>query len=283
MVQFNEKTTVKFFKEVKKLTNKPENPEHKNLTGKKLKAVPKLYTSDTSKFAPIEENREHLINTLLPMVMKLSKDRCTTYFSSRIEFDDCLSAGMQGAIIATDLYIEKSKVTEQPAKLSTYAYSYIIKYINEYIYSNTTSLSHGVTKGREAMSKQVLSGNKTNESADFGSGEYFDTSNEPELQSMILQIDEKNITENLSKQMFSTLTYHEKTSLFMFFGISYERKYDINEIAKALNSTAYNIQSSIQLAFDKIRKIFSNISDKSQIIDLLLSTDLTTSVHWQKP
>lgn len=283
MVIFKENTTVKLFKEVEKITKRTFYDSDKHLTGKKLKSVPKRYTGDTSAFEPIEANREHLINTLLPMVLKMAKDRSTTYVSARIEFDDCLSAGMQGAVIATDLYIEKSKVEKQPAKLSTYAYSYITKYINEYIYNNTTTLSHGVTKGREAMGFAVLAGNKTNENTDNGAGEFFETSNDPALQSSIDLRPEKHLVDNLSQKMFRGVSNQEKTTIFMFFGINYERKYDMNEIALHLNTTVFVISQNIQNAFSLIQKNCSNITDKQELIDILLSSDLSSSAYWQKP
>ncbi len=280
-VIYRETTTIKVYKEIEKITKQPENPEHKHLKGKKLKSVAKMFDGNTDKFEPIPENRDKLIKTLLPLVLKLAKARATTFNALRIEFDDCISAGMQGAVIATDKYIENSKIQKQPAKLSTYAYSYIIKYINEYIYANTSSLSYGVTKGREANACKVLSGNKTNESAENGSGEYFDTSSEKQLMSY-LEIDENRLLrKKLTKSLFSCITLEEKTAIFMFFGINLSKQYTIEEIAKQLKTKQYAVEQLIQNSFTKIREKFQYVKDKSELIELLTSNiDADDSIDW---
>lgn len=282
MIVYNEKTTVRFLKEITNLHKITENPDEQNLRGRKAKLAKKLYNGDTSKFDPIQENRDHLIYTLAPLIIKLAKEKCGKTTTFRIEYDDLLQAGLEGAIVATDIYIERSKDEIQPAKLSTYAYTWIQKYINEYIYANTTTLSHGVTQGRAANACTVLAGNKTNENADNGSGEYFETSNEVALMTTIeLKPDESTI-DNLSSQMFSVISKEQKTALFMFFGIGHEQKYDLKDIAKSLRTTMYKIEVLINDALTAIKSAFSGFGDKKELMEIFLSTDLSQSVHWQR-
>jgi DNA-directed RNA polymerase specialized sigma subunit len=269
----------KFFQEVKKLTSKAD-PQFSNIRPSKLKKSQKFYNGDTNKFEPIPENREHLIHTLLPLVMSIAQERSKTFYTARIEFDDCIDAGMEGAIIATDLYIKKAETQVHTAKLSTFAHFYIMKYINKYIYASTSILSHGTTKGGEALACTVLSGNKTNEDTDNGRGEFFETSNDEALMStQAMVVDNKSI-DDLSEMMFGQITKHEKIAIFMFFGIGSERKYEIREIATYLKTSAFNIEKMINDAIQKLRNVFSNDENKTDMFELFMNNDLTASVHW---
>lgn len=282
MFIFRETTTVKLFNEIRKQSNITHYQEERNLRGRKLKSAKKMYDGNTSKFDPIPENREHLVKTLMPMVLSIAKKRAQVYYSAKIEFDDCISAGLYGAIIATDRYIENSKIEVQPAKLSTYAFTYIEKYINEYIYNNTTSLSHGITKGREALQFAVLSGNKKQEDSESGTNEFFETSGDASLMSNDELLADMKTIDTVSNQIFSCITKEEKISIFMFFGVSVSRKYELKEIAKYLSVKQFAVEQMIQSAFEKIRTQFQNV-DKSELLEIMLSGDLTSSKHWQKP
>jgi DNA-directed RNA polymerase specialized sigma subunit len=130
------------------------------------------------------------------MVVNIAKGICKKY-GYRVEYDDCISAGNMGAILATDIYIKKSKSAKQPAKLSTYAHSYITKYINEHCYNSATLLSHGPTKWYKAQEQTLMSGNSMLK--DEGRAvEYFDIANDASLMT-INNVDKIYITPKYGK------------------------------------------------------------------------------------
>lgn len=272
-------TSAKYLRDIFRITNTRENQE--NVSKRKRKSLKKLYNNDTSKFEPIPENREHLINCLMPMVVKLTNQRIKTYGLPN-EFSDVLSAGFQGAIIATDLYIEKSKTEVQPAKLSTYAYSYIIKYINEYMYKNQSILSFGPTKGREVREKQIYRGNSigTSQNSDFKE-EYFETSGEANLMTIDEYDNSSELSEQYSYKLFNCLSTEEKKMLFMFFGIGYERSIEIKQIASNLSLTSSVVENIIQQSIEKLKNVFRK-EEQHLIFEVLLKTDFENSSNWKR-
>lgn len=275
--------TRRFLNDLNKLSRIPHHESDAHLKRpSQLKGIRRLYEADTSKFEPIPQNREHLIKTLMPMVVKIAKSICSKY-NSKIEYDDCISSGMQGAIIATDLYIEKSAIEPQPAKLSTYAHSYIIKYVNEYCYSTNSILSHGPTKWAHAGKEHVLSGNEINHTFQ-NSGEYFETSNDLNLMShqnedtILNQIDQRAI----SSKLFKNLQPFDKRVIFLFFGIGTTSATELkpNEIAKILKCSVQAVQESIDSSIEMMKLSKESISPLESA-SILRSTNLSQLPEWQ--
>lgn len=270
-------STIQFLKDLTSVSNKPHDPS-KVRTSKKYR---KLYENDTSKFDPVPENREHLIHTLMPMVVKLAKGIAMKY-NAKIEYDDCISAGMQGAIIATDIYIRKSAIAPQVAKLSTYAHSYIEKYIKEYCRSTNSLLSHGPTKWGHAAQKFVLSGNQ--QYGDEGrKTEFFDISNDPSLQTLQKKPDvSQHITvRKASSRLFGALTAPDKKILFMSFGVGSinTKSQSVQQIAKALKISSNDVKASLSKTMSNIRATLKEDEIESTL-QLLNSTDLTKIPEW---
>ena len=133
MLNSSENTRL-FLNDMRRLGKRPKDAElRKKYAGKRNipSSVEPLYRGNTDDFEPIPQNREHLLHTMVPMIYSIAR-RISGRFGDRIELDDCISSGMIGAALATDRYIQKSKTERQSAKLSSYAYSYIEKYINEH-------------------------------------------------------------------------------------------------------------------------------------------------------
>lgn len=275
-------STALFLKELTSQSKIPLHESDRNLrTKKQLRGVPRLYSGDTSKFAAIPENREHLIKTLLPMVVKLAKKTAERY-NANINYDDCISAGNVGAVIATDIYIEKSRISEQPAKLSTYAFSYIQKYINEYCYSMITSLSHGPTKLKEASQATVLQGNQTC-NVDGNNSEFFDFANEANL----MTVDNHDaITEDIdivSKTLFSKLTLFDKEVIFLRFGIGSKNSAERQpkEIAKILRCTLQQVIDSLEKSIQNMKNSIPE-NEIVNVINTVKSSNLAISKDWQR-
>jgi RNA polymerase sigma factor (sigma-70 family) len=276
-------STRRFLQELDKLSRITHHESDSHLkTPKQLKGVRRLYEGDTSKFEPIPENREHLIKTLMPMVVSQAKHIAKKY-GSRIEYDDCINSGLQGAIIATDKYIEKSQIEMQPAKLSTYAFSYICKYINEYCASVNTILSHGTTKWTEASNSYVMSGNQTYQ--DEGKQvEFFDIANDKNLMStQSAAKEEQEFAEHLSKELFSKISELDKEILFMTFGVGAidNRTYSVKEIATKLGCSWRYVQESVTRSIETIKTSNQKYNAK-QLIDALSKSDLSSIGQWQR-
>ena len=274
--------TQKFLQEVTQLSKVTHyaSDAHKR-TAVQLRGTRRLYEANTSKFEPTVENREHLIKTLMPMVIKLAK-ATAALFGGRIEYNDCISAGNQGAIIATDIYIRKSLIETQPAKLSTYAHSYITKYINEYCYSVNSILSHGPTKWQNASSERVMSGNQTyNEEG--RSVEFFDIANDSHL---MITDKTDSITENVddvSSILFKKLTVFDKEVIFLSFGIGSKDSNTMTpqQIAKSLGCTLAKVNASLSDSLEVMKHSIDS-SQITEVIRTLRSTDLSLSTQWQR-
>ena len=278
-------STRRFLQELDKQCRLTHNTNERHLrTPKQLKGVRRLYENDTSKFEPIHENRDHLIKTLMPMVVKIAKGIAAKY-GSRIEYDDCVSSGLQGAIIATDKYIEKSAIEPQPAKLSTYAHSYIVKYINEYCASVNTILSHGTTKWVEASADYVMSGNQTYQE-DGKAVEFFDIANDKNLTSVqkdVLSDDET--VDAMSKKLFSMISPLDKEILFMSFGIGSvsNERLSVKDIAMKLDVTMHYVTSSIEQSVASLRALAdAESSSIRNMVKTLIASDMSASKHWQR-
>lgn len=226
----------------------------------------RLYTGDTSKFEPVEQNRDHLINTLIPMVMQLAKSQASKY-NHKIEYEDCISAGLYGATVATDIYIQRSKEKVQDAKLSTFAHFYITKHIKEYCRNNMTILSSGPTKVREATECFVYEGNKTSEN-DEGTAEYFETSGEINLMYEDSLQAEATITE-LASTLLSTLNNTQKKIVEYAFGIGHKQPVNERKIAKSLNLHTSEVKSIIQQSIQQLQQRFKH-SVEAEVFDEMM-------------
>jgi len=274
-----------FLKELTKIQKTPKDskPDNrlKSLSAKAWKTKSnRMYTGNTDKFEAIDVNRDHLIATLMPMVVKIAKS-ISVKFGSKIEYDDCISAGMQGAIIATDIYIDRSRTNVQPAKLSTYAHSYIVKYVNEHCYNTNSLLSHGPTKWKVAANTYVMSGNQSYKDEGRAS-EFFDIAND---QNLMVQPAENNESEKqasqISNMLFSKLEPFDKSVLFLSFGIgtSAGEVLKPTEIAKRLVTSVALVNRSLQKSILLIRDSVEN-SSVSKVMLILKSVDLTKLSEW---
>lgn len=225
-------------------------------TGKRVK----LYEGNTANFEPTIENREHLIKDLMPLVAKISKSIWIKYKNS-VELDDCISAGLQGVIDATDRYIKNSLVKPQAAKLSSYAYPYIVKYVNEYCWQNNSILSYGHTKWEDASnSTKVNSGNETagqmNGNND-GNEEFFDYYKHDNLQCAGFAIEEKDETpaKKWSNKLFGCISDFDKQIVFMSFGIgSVEGAcLEPQDIAKKMKCSKREVRDILENSLSKMR------------------------------
>lgn len=263
--------------EMSKITH-DESDSHLK-TRSKLKGIRRKFEADTSKFEPIPENRENLIKTLMPMVVRIAKTVAKRY-GTRVEYNDCISAGMHGAIMGTDIYIERAKTFEHTAKLSTFAHSYITKYVNEHAYQFNSILSHGPTKWYQASSTHVMAGNQTY-SDEGRSVEFFDIANDANLMTVEDYEDVSEQVESATNELFQSLTLFDKQVLFLSFGIGSKNSKPLQprEIAKILNCTLAKVTETLQSAIISIQESVdtSRISD---IVSTLKQKDLQSSLQW---
>jgi DNA-directed RNA polymerase sigma subunit (sigma70/sigma32) len=259
-------STIQYLKELTAQTKRAKYSSDKHLESSRTRDYRRLINYNTDDFEPVEENREILIKSLLPMVVKIAKGICRKY-GARVEYDDCISAGNMGAVIATDIYIKKSKASKQPAKLSTYAHMYITKYVNDHCYCSTTLLSHGPTKWVKAQEQILMSGNSV--LTDEGrSVEFFDIANDEALMS-INNVDLISFGETpLTKLLFSKLTVFDKEVIFLSFGIGTrdsETK-NIREISKILNCHSEKVRMSLESSISLMKNSLSK-GQEEQLTD----------------
>lgn len=272
------RTTQLFHKELQQQQKLTHNPEDMLLKNKERKHVQKLYIGDTSKFEPTIENREHLIKSMLPMVLHLAKLHAKKY-DHKIELNDCISSGLYGATIATDIYIRKSTTTVQPAKLSTYAHFYIKKYIIEYCRNNMTILSCGPTKVREALSIAVFEGNRQL-NKENGNSEFFDNCSD---NAVLTEIEPTKMEEAsyASEKLLQGLSTTQKNILVLAFGIATNDGQPLSskQIAKKLNIRSSTIKPTLDETLQLLQNKFSN-SDSINILDALRGISFTNIKHW---
>lgn len=190
--------------------------------------------------------------------MQLAKLASSRY-GSNIEFDDCISSGLQGAIIATDNYIANSKNEVQPAKLSTYAHSYIKKYINEYCRDVNSILSHGPTKWWHAGKETVLSGNQVY-THDNRASELFDMINDNTLISHQYDVNttHQHQYETTSK-LCNSLNEFDRQIVKLSFGLNDSNKqYTCKEISKLMKCTQLEVEHSISRSIQHMKTMLTH-------------------------
>jgi RNA polymerase sigma factor (sigma-70 family) len=272
-------STKLFFEELTKQSKLTKSTED----GKRRK----LYEGNTSNFEPTEENREHLIKDLMPLVAKIAKSIAFKY-KNKVEIEDCQSAGLQGAIDATDRYIKNSKIKKQPAKLSSFAYPYIVKYVNEYCWQNNSILSYGHTKWEDACNNTIVSsGNESAKSRNGnndGNDEMFDYYNHENLQCAEFSIEEKTDVEakKWSNQLFGNLSKFDKQVVFLSFGIGQfeSEPLEPQAVAKRLKCSKREVRDILAVSLEKMR---NNIGDESipEALKTLRESNLSKTDEWK--
>lgn len=267
--------TKAFLNEMRQLARKPKSKiDRKRYMNRNVPStVDKLYTGNTDDFVPIVENREHLLNTMVPMIYSIAR-KIAGRFNSRIEVDDCINAGMIGAALATDRYIAKAKIEKQPAKLSSYAYAYIEKYINEHCRSTNSLVSHGPTEWIDAGKTFVNSGNDLVGDNDGKKTELFDIA-PTELLKDRLDVEYSERIEKAkiyATKLFNGLSKTERQIIMMKFGISTKAK-STREIAKQLNWRITTVEQKLNDVIARMRNVFTE-AEISDVVETLSSVNM---------
>lgn len=224
-------------------------------SGQMSKKYEKLYSTNTSKFLASEENREHLVKSVMPMVIKIAKERAGMS-NHKIEFDDALQAGYLGTLIAVDKYI--ANAGNNTAKFSTYAHSYILKYVREYCMGNSTILSANLSTHYSAMKVIVKSGDEKVAHDSSNSATLFDS-----LQGCSTMdfsaMDKARINVEYEK-LFADLTTEERDILLMSYGVGVKEKMSSAEIAKAMDRSIGTVNRYMKRAMKKCKKNSENVN-----------------------
>ena len=227
---------------------------------KQRKQLSTLESYDTNQLEPIPENREKHLLIMMPMIINIARTTFQRY-TKRIELEDCVQAGMIGALHAIDVYYERAKVKPHVAKLSTFAFHHIKKHVNEYCWKNNTLLSAETTKWKAATSKFVKSGDESYSSED-------DTKLFDKISDTYYVRSEDDIVEtnHLQKQLFSCITELERKVIFMRNGIDCDNVIEYREIAKRLGYSVGKIHATEYQALEKLRK---HVSETPELIKLM--------------
>lgn len=206
----------------------------------------KKFTYDTSKFAADADNRNNLVKSVIPMVIRLATElakKCP----NRVELEDVIQAGYIGAMTAADRYIANEP--NNTAKFSTFSYDWIKKYISEYCWKTTSILSAKLSSYRNAIKLHVRSGDEPigeEDSRKTTTFDYLQSDNVADPES----IDSAAMSE-FSEKLFEKLTAEEKKILFMSFGIGLKAPISVQEIAKYFKCSAGKIHRSIKKSIEK--------------------------------
>lgn len=231
-----------------------------------------------TEYEPTEVNRDKLITKTLPMVLSMARQSANSY-NTKIELNDCISAGMIGLIEGVDLYILRAKTREHSAKLSSYVHPWIQKRIREYCHGNLTILTTSARHLKNTLEKtMMLSGNETHQDSEMGSAEFFDTHNDSNL--MVEDGEILYELEQLSKRLFSTISKDEKQILFMNFGIGIDSPMSEQEIADEVQRPRQLIQNQIQDSLQKLRSSFDD-EDKDLFVELIGNKSISKLEVWR--
>ncbi|BBI90560.1 hypothetical protein HYO65_gp168 [Tenacibaculum phage PTm1] len=272
------KSNVLLSKEFRKLQRTPKH-ESDRIKYKNKSYIPsdvvKLYSTNTDDFEPTEENREHLLITLFPLINDISFRICKRH-GFRIEYEDCINQGMIGASIATDRYIKKSKVKKQVAKLSSYAYPYIDKYINEFCREHSNPLSYGTTQWIEANETTNVNSGDAPISTDDSVSSYFDVAPTKLLQ----DVQDSEYTERIDKaikyarMLFGGLTPVQKQIVSINFGITEDSKTP-KEIAKQLSMRIKDVEYELECSVEQMKEVFTDPDEIIEVINTIKNTNIS--------
>jgi len=223
----------------------------------------KYRTNDTNVFEPVEENRHHHFNMIMPLVMHLARKTILKY-TKKIEITDIIQAGSIGALIGIDVYYKRSKLSKQPAKLSTFVYPYIQKYINEYCYSNNSVLSSSMSKWLDATKTRVISGDDKTSNPDMPT--MFESSKDSSLQTV--HKDTTNF-EQLYTTLFSNISKKQKKVLFLYYGVNCEKCESLRTVAKHMNISVGQAHALFNNAIAKLKSFAKENSDVLQLLDMI--------------
>lgn len=276
MLQQTENTKA-FLGDMRRLIKTPKSKADRKFYASKRNipnSVERLYSDNTDDFEPIAANRQHLLNTLVPMIYSIAR-KIAGRFGDRIEIDDCINSGMIGAALATDRYIHKSLSEKQPAKLSSYAYSYIEKYINEHCREVNSLLSHGTTEWITANKSYVKSGNELVGDSDGKKTEFFDIAPSDALKTRVDEEYQERVEQAkiYATKLFSPLTKEERQIVLMHFGISMMPK-STKQIAKKLDWRIVSVERKLKEILTKMRNAFEDESEISEVISTLSSVNI---------
>ena len=234
---------------------KAEHLEQRQLARREIKKIVDSYNMDL-KLEVIPQNREKLIVSCLPMVLMLAaktlpKCRGTVYM------DDLVQAGNLGLILGVDnalkTPVHHEAMNKNKAKLSTYLYFWIRKYMYIEAFRNSMGFS-GTISDKEAANKYatVILSKHRDENGDEMQNDLHDVDKEimksNDFKDLLVVEDEARKFQDESKKMFSILNPKEKKILFMAYGIDTPNNniYTLEEIGKALGMPRSNVSRTMK-------------------------------------
>lgn len=260
-----------FLSEVRKFQRTPRlKQDQRTYRGRNIpSSIEKLYNGDTNAFEPIPENREHHLHCIMPLIINIAKS-ITTKYTGKVEVDDAIQVGMIGGLEAIDrYYVNEQQGKGNVAKLSTYAYPYIEKYVNEYCWQHNSLLSSERSKWSQASSNFVNSGDERSEALHGAS--IFETSDANTLISTQEDLSERTELLKMKDDLFSCISTEQKLILFMSFGIGYKKSYKSKDIANKLNRSILYVNEQYSQAIIRLRQYANERPGLIKLFDLLAS------------
>lgn len=267
---------------------KAKHYEERVICRRELKKIVGSYNMDV-KLQVIPENRDKLIVSCLPMVLMLAaktlpKCRGTVYM------DDLVQAGNLGLILGVDnalkTPVHKEAINKNKAKLSTYLYFWIRKYMYIEAFRNSMGFS-GTIADKEAANKYatVVLSKHRNSDGDEMTNDLHDVDKEimksNDFKDLLVVEDEARKFQDQSKKMFSILSPKEKKILFMAYGIDTPNEviYSMTEIGKQLGMPTSNVSRTMK---NILWKLQHSVKDKATGYDMINAFCLIQGVDMSK-
>lgn len=272
-----------------------ETIQQRQLCRKELKKIVDSYGMDL-KYELIPENRDKLIISCLPMVLAVAAKtlgRC----KSNVAMEDLVQAGNLGLVLGVDHVlktpVEKDGISKSKAKLSTYLYFWIRKYVYQEAYQNSNGFG-GTHRDKEEANKYSKVIIQDHDSENDMQNDRWDIENDVKMtndfKDLVMIEDEAKKFQQESKKMFSILSNQEKKVLFMAYGIDTPANtiYSGTEIAKMLgksNAWVTNTMKNIMWKLQHSVKGMAKGQDMINALCLIQGIDMTKvdDSAWRMP
>lgn len=273
-----------------KATDDKEKLAVRQLYKKKMSKIAGKYGNDL-KFTKSKANRDKLIISCLPMVVAMAK-RYIGGAKSGVHMDDLIQAGNLGLIVAADRYIN-TPVPQgtREAKFSTMAYMWILKYVSDEAYRQSTPFGGESARNAWLATKNTSllkqKGEDKKEGGEFTNDTWDDaTMNKlADFKELTIAEDEIKSFRAASKKLFSVLSKEDKKILFMAYGIDTPNNivYSQEEIAKMLGISKSTVYRTLSSSLRKLSYSTRNSVSGEDLITALAqvhSVDMSQIPEW---
>lgn len=246
-----------------------------------LKKEEKFSDDEKLTFSKMTVSRDRIIKGTMLLAASVAR-MFAPRAKAHVDFDDLLQAAYLGLIVAADKYIDTPYIG-RPAKFSTFAYTWIKKYVKEEI-RNQNSMYGGHIRDKEAA--QYIYKIESHVNSENPNDVYDKVSTNDFSEIKVIEHELKSF-ERDSRLLFEPLTKKEKQMLFLAYGIDTpdDTIYSITEIANKMGVSKAKISRDIKNIMWKLTHMTrGNLKGRDLIANLLLLHGIDISkTEWAMP